>query len=136
MTGRRGRRRRKLRMTLRKRGYWKLKEGATNRTWWRTRFAKRLWTCRKTGCGITIPSLPCISPRTAQVHFTLSGHGCHQIHTQSLYLQLAHLDIHGTGWSLRKVESLPLSGEEPQQRGLSVRNLFSLLLERIDKCNK
>jgi len=30
------------------RGYWKLKKEALDRAWCRTRFAKRLWTCRKT----------------------------------------------------------------------------------------
>ena len=134
MTGRRGRRCKKLLGDLqKKRGYWKLKEEATYLPWWRIRFAKSLWTCCKTEqCGITIPSLH----GELRYDFTLSGYRCHHIHTQSLYLQLAHLDIHGTGWSLGKVESLPLSREEPQQRGLSVRNLFSLLAEQIGKCNK
>jgi hypothetical protein len=41
MTGRRGRRRRKLLDDLKeKRGYWKLKEGALNRTIWRIRFGR------------------------------------------------------------------------------------------------
>jgi hypothetical protein len=49
MTGRRGRRRKQLLDDLKeKTRYWKLKEEALDRTVWRTRFGKRLWTCHKT----------------------------------------------------------------------------------------
>ena len=51
VTGRRGRRRRKLLDDLKeRRGYCHLKEEALDRTMWRTRFLRRLWTCRKTDC--------------------------------------------------------------------------------------
>jgi hypothetical protein len=51
LTGRRGRRRRKLLDDLRlRRGYSHLKEEALGRTMWRARFWKRLWTCRETDC--------------------------------------------------------------------------------------
>ena len=51
VTGRRGRRRRKLLDDLKeRRGYCHLKEEALDRTMWRTRFLRRLWTCGKTDC--------------------------------------------------------------------------------------
>jgi hypothetical protein len=49
VTGRRGRRRRKLLDNLKnKRGYSHLKEEALDRTMWKARFWKRFWTCRMT----------------------------------------------------------------------------------------
>jgi len=74
------------------------------------------------GCGpvvrqtaeLRLPHSPAYLHGELRYDFTLSGHRRHQIHTQSLYLQLTHLNIHGTGWSLREVESLPMSGDEPQ----------------------
>jgi len=49
VTGRRGRRRRKVLDNIKeRRGYSHLKEEALDRTMWRARFWKRLWTCRKT----------------------------------------------------------------------------------------
>ena len=49
MTGRREKRRRKLLDDLKeRRGYSHLKEETLDRTMWRARFGKRLWTCRKT----------------------------------------------------------------------------------------
>jgi len=48
VTGRRGRKRRKLLDDLKeRRGYSLLKEEALDRAMWRARF-ERLWTCRKT----------------------------------------------------------------------------------------
>jgi hypothetical protein len=50
-TGIRRRRRRKLLDDLKeRRGYSHLKEEALDRTMWRARFGKRLWTCRETDC--------------------------------------------------------------------------------------
>ena len=49
VTGRQGRRRRKLLDDLKeRRGYSHLKEEALDRTMWRARLWKWLWTCRKT----------------------------------------------------------------------------------------
>ena len=49
VTRRRGRRRKKLLDDLKdRRGYCQLKEEALDRTMWRNRFWKRLWTCRLT----------------------------------------------------------------------------------------
>jgi len=49
LTGRRGRRRRKLLDDLKeRRGYSHLKEEALDRTMWRARFGRGFWTCRKT----------------------------------------------------------------------------------------
>jgi len=49
VTGRRGRRRKKLLDGLKeRRGYSHLKEEALDRSMWTDRFGKRLWTCRKT----------------------------------------------------------------------------------------
>jgi len=49
VTGRRGRRRRKLLDDLKeRRGYSHLEEEALDRTMWRAGLGKRLWTCRKT----------------------------------------------------------------------------------------
>jgi len=49
VTGRQGRRRRKLLDDLKeRRGYSHLKEEALDRTMWRALFWKRFWTCRKT----------------------------------------------------------------------------------------
>jgi len=49
VTGRRGRRHRKLLDDLKeRRGYSHLKEEALDRTMWRAGFGKRLWTCHKT----------------------------------------------------------------------------------------
>jgi hypothetical protein len=49
--GKRERRRRKLLDDLKeRRGYSHLKEEVLDRTMWRARFWKRLWTCRKTDC--------------------------------------------------------------------------------------
>jgi hypothetical protein len=51
VTGRRGRRRRKLLDDLKeRRGYSHLKEEAVDRTMWRVRFGSGFWTCRKTDC--------------------------------------------------------------------------------------
>jgi hypothetical protein len=50
VTRRRGRRRKKLLDDLKDRtGYSHLKKEALDRTMWRNRFGKRLWTCRQTG---------------------------------------------------------------------------------------
>jgi hypothetical protein len=49
VTRRRGRRRKKLLDGLKdRRGYSHWKEEALDRTMWRDRFGKRLWTCRQT----------------------------------------------------------------------------------------
>jgi hypothetical protein len=49
VTGRRGRRRRKILDDLKeRRGYAHLKEEALDRTMWRARFGRDFWTCRKT----------------------------------------------------------------------------------------
>ena len=49
VTGRQGRRRRKLLDDLKeRRGYSYLKEEALDRTIWRARFGRGFWTCRKT----------------------------------------------------------------------------------------
>jgi hypothetical protein len=49
VTRRRGRRRKKLLDDLRdRRGYSHFKGEALDRTMWRNRFGKRLWTCRQT----------------------------------------------------------------------------------------
>ena len=49
MTGRRGRRRRKILDDFKEsRGYSHLKEEALDRPMWRARFGRGLWTCRKT----------------------------------------------------------------------------------------
>jgi hypothetical protein len=51
--GKRGRRRKQLLDDLKEsRGYWKLKDETLDRTVWRTRFWKRLWTCLKADCGM------------------------------------------------------------------------------------
>jgi hypothetical protein len=52
VTGRRGRKRKKLLGELKERtGYSYLKEEALDRTMWRARFGRqRLWTCYKTDC--------------------------------------------------------------------------------------
>jgi hypothetical protein len=51
VTGRRGRRCRKLLDNLKeRRGYSHLNEEALDRTMWRAGFGKRLWTCRETDC--------------------------------------------------------------------------------------
>jgi hypothetical protein len=51
VTGRRGRRRRKLLDDLKeRRGYSHLKEEALDRTMWRARFGRGFLTCRKTDC--------------------------------------------------------------------------------------
>ena len=51
VTRRRGRRHKKLLDDLKdRRGYCHLKEEALDRTMWRNRFGKRLWTCRQTEC--------------------------------------------------------------------------------------
>ena len=48
MKGRQGRRCKQLLDVLKeRRGYWKLKQEAKDVTEWRTRFGKRLQTCRK-----------------------------------------------------------------------------------------
>jgi hypothetical protein len=41
-------------MCLRKRIYWKLKEEALDRTLWRSRLRKDLWTCRKTDNSMNV----------------------------------------------------------------------------------
>ena len=51
VTGRRGRRSKKLLDDLKeRRGYSQLKEEALDRSMWRARLEKSLWTCRKTDC--------------------------------------------------------------------------------------
>jgi hypothetical protein len=50
VTGRRGRIGKQLLDDLKeKKGYWKFKEEAMDRTLLNTRFGKRLWPCHKTG---------------------------------------------------------------------------------------
>ena len=70
MKGRRGRRRRKLLNDLKEsRVYSNLKEGTLDRTMWRARFGKKLWTCRKAGYQMMNVNFVC-----KKVKFFTNGH--------------------------------------------------------------